>query len=136
MLYSLKDAVPKKANGLLSNGAPSADLLESNQRQRPSYNTFPNYQRRDVPNRYGNNILHPQHRNDFVYPQSSNDEVNENVFRGMFGNTSEEWAKDTKKNIERKNDFDRNRISAKLRTLSDEDIAQKAIPKKIKIVCY
>lgn len=134
VFYCLKDAVPKKANGLARPGDPNADLLKSNQRRRPSYSTFSDYQRRDMTHRYGHKMLPRQPRNDLWHHQSIDDEANGRVFVGKFGDTNQAWARAAQENIQRKEDFIKfRRISANFQTLSDEEIAQTAMPQKINI---
>ncbi|KAI3466232.1 hypothetical protein Pfo_022895 [Paulownia fortunei] len=123
----LEDRAPQSANGLFSSGALNAELLELNQRS--SYSTF----------QHNESEIHHRRRNNFAYSQWKKPSVHREVERrevdskelsyGIFrpGHTAEDWGKATEECKKSKRLFaHRNNTSANLKTLPEEDIAEKA----------
>lgn len=113
-------------SGVFSEGAISVDLLEL--KDRPSYNTFQHDENKMHYPR-GTTIPYPQGKKLSVQRQvERQEEDNKDVWGGIFqsGHTAEDGGKATQKCDTNERLFaHRNSISANLKTLPEEDIAEK-----------
>ncbi|KAI3456951.1 hypothetical protein Pfo_013614 [Paulownia fortunei] len=126
VVFRLEDREFQSANGHYSNGALNVDLLVL--KHRTSYSTF---QHDENEMRYPrrNTLPYPPLKKPSVQKEERREGDNKDVRNGIFqsGHTAEDWGKATEKCEKNKRLFaHRNSISANLKTLSEEDIAEKS----------
>ncbi|KAK6132910.1 hypothetical protein DH2020_033346 [Rehmannia glutinosa] len=125
----LEDRAPQSANGRFPSGARNADILELNQRS--SYGTF-QHNESEMYHRQRNNFTYSQWKTPYVHREVKRREEDSMEIR--YGLTAEDWGKATEEcKMSKRLYAHRSNTSVNLKTLPEEDIAEKTKPGSRKI---
>ncbi|KAK6154416.1 hypothetical protein DH2020_008664 [Rehmannia glutinosa] len=125
----LEDRAPQSANGRFPSGARNVDILELNQRS--SYGTF-QHNESEMYHRQRNNFTYSQWKTPYVHREVKRREEDSMEIR--YGLTAEDWGKATEEcKMSKRLYAHRSNTSVNLKTLPEEDIAEKTKPGSRKI---